>query len=215
MLFTIPFVPVSGAGEVEKRRELKVMRRRILALVLAVAALSSTVASASAQEAPARVLVYAGSCQLKITFHFDERLAVGSLGNPGYWLEVRPAGPVMPCQISDDPIDPLRNTAVTASGNSTLFDCDTALAAGGWSQSWTTSDGVGSPAPVPTGMHRVYGTWDNWIMETEGAPFTRFAGVIHLTLDPTWAGQTAAACSNGSLWELHMIGVQVFQDPEV
>jgi hypothetical protein len=187
------------------------MRRRILALVLAVFALVPTI-GAPAQATDAKVLFYAGACELRITFHFfGEPIGFGTLGNPDYWLEVHP---VTSCVLTDDPVDPLRTTEASASGGSSLFDCDAAVGSGSWSQGWRKSNGVYSPMPVDGGRHKVYGTWDNWVIETEGPSVANFAGAIYLNLDPTWAGQAAAACSNGSLWELHMIGTQVFQDPQ-
>jgi hypothetical protein len=88
------------------------------------------------------------------------------------------------------------------------------VASGSWSQSWTKANGTPTPEPVQSGRHKVFGTWDNWVIETEGPSATTFAGAIYLQLDPLWAGQAAAQCSNGSLWELHMIGTQAFQDPQ-
>jgi hypothetical protein len=190
------------------------MRRRILFLTLAIAALIPAAPAASAQTTGAKVVVYTGTCQLRVTFHFNGPIGAGTLTHPGYSLEVQPLGGVMPCQLSDDPLDPLRNTAVSASGNSTLFDCDTAVASGGWSQWWTKANGTPTPQPVVGGRHKVFGTWDNWVIETEGASVVNFGGALYLHLDPLWAAQAAVACSNGSLWELHTIGTQVFQDPQ-
>jgi hypothetical protein len=190
------------------------MQRRILFLTLAIAALIPGAPAASAQTTGAKVVVYAGTCELRVTFHFNGPIGFGTLTNPGYTIEVQPVSGVMPCQLSDDPLNPLRNTEVTASGSSSLFDCDTAVASGGWSQSWTKGNGTYSPQPVSGGRHKVFGTWDNWVIETEGPSIATFAGALYLQLDPLWAAQNAVACSNGSLWELHMIGTQVFQDPQ-
>jgi hypothetical protein len=59
------------------------------------------------------------------------------------------------------------------------------------------------------------GTWDNWVLEVQGPNPVNFAGVISLRMNPARAGEMAAKCSNGSLWELYTIGTQVFQDPTV
>jgi hypothetical protein len=193
----------------------KRMRRRILALSLAVASLVPAMGPASAQTPDVKVLFYAGTCELKIVFHFNEPMGFGTLGNPGYWLEVLPAGPLMPCQLSDDPVDPQRNTDVTANGNSSLFDCNAAVGSGGWSQDWRKANGVYTPQPVDGGRHKVFGSWDHWVIETEGRTITQFAGAIFLKLDAVWAAQAVTQCSNGSLWELHMTGTQVFQDPQL
>jgi hypothetical protein len=121
----------------------------------------------------------------------------------------------MPCVLTDTlPFDLLRNTTVTASGGSNLFNCDAVVASGGWTQWWFKSSGEPSPQPVIGGFHKLYGTYDNWVLETEAANPVQFAGAIHLRLDPAWAAQTSVGCSNGSLWELHTIGTQVFQDPQ-
>ncbi|MGH2712142.1 MAG: hypothetical protein ACRDH9_13205 [Actinomycetota bacterium] len=189
------------------------VRRRVLALILGVAAMSSMIGTTPAQAA--RVLIYAGSCDLRVTFHLNAPIGAGTFGNPGYWIEVRPLTALPPCQLSDDPLDPLRTTTVVASGSSSLFNCDSVVAAGGWSQSWQKSGGTYSPTPVSGGRHKLYGTYDNWILETEGPTVVNFAGVTLLTVDPFYAGMTAAACSNGSLWELHTIGTQVFEDPQL
>jgi hypothetical protein len=187
------------------------MRRRTLALVLAVSALIPAIGPASAHTPDLRVVLYTGNCQLRVTFHFTQPIGFGSLTNPGYSLEVQPAAP---CVLTDDPIDPLRTTEVIASGSSSLFDCNSAVGSGSWSQWWRKSNGVYSPAPVDGGRHKVFGTWDNWVMETEGPSVVTFAGAIHLRLDPLWASHAAIHCSNNTLWELHTIGTQVFEDPQ-
>jgi hypothetical protein len=191
----------------------KRIRRRILALVLGVVALTPTIGAPPAQASRANLVIYAGSCPLEVTFKFHEPIGVGTLGAPGYDLEVgQYLG--LPCVLTDDPIDPLRSTTVSAGGGSNLFNCDAALGFGSWNQSWRKGNGIYSPQPVNGGSHRVYGTWDNWVLETEGPSIVTFAGAAHLRLDPLSAGFTAAACSNGSLWELRMIGTQVFEDPQ-
>ena len=190
------------------------VRRRILALVVGLAALTPTMA-APVSASDTKVVIYAGTCQLRVTFHFiGEPIGFATLGNPGYWIEVQPlVGP--PCVITDDPLDPLRTTSVTASGGSDIFDCEAVVASGSWSQSWTKGSGVHSPQPVSGGRHKLYGTYDNWILETEGPSVVQFAGAIHLRLDPTRAAFTSAACASRSLWELQTIGTQVFEDPHL
>jgi len=190
------------------------VRRRILALVVGLAALTPTMA-APASASDAKMTIYAGTCQLRVIFHFlSQPIGFATLNNPSYWIEVQPlVGP--PCVVTDDPLDPLRTTSVTASGNSDIFNCAAAVGSGGWSQSWRKGSGVHSPAPVDGGSHRFYGSYNEWVIETEGSSVLNFAGTIYLTLDPTRAAFTSAACTSGSLWELQMIGTQVFEDPQL
>jgi hypothetical protein len=158
------------------------------------------------------VLIYAGSCQLSVTFRFQSQpIGFGTFRNPSYTID---AFPLLPCQLTDDVLDPLRSTSITASGGSDIFNCEAVVASGSWSQSWQKGNGSYSPQPVIGGSHRVYGTYDNWVMELEGPSVVQFAGAIHLRLDPTRAAFTSAACASGSLWELQTIGTQVFEDPQ-
>jgi hypothetical protein len=180
-------------------------------LVLGLAALAPALGAPAAQANEAKVVIYAGTCLLRVTFHLSEPIGYATLGAPGYDVEVQP---VTPCVLSDDVLDPLRNTTVSASGGSSLFNCDSVVGFGGWSQWWEKSGGVNSPQPVVGGRHKLFGTFDNWLLELEGPSVVTFAGAAHLRLDPLYAGFTAAACSNGSLWELHTIGLQVFEDPQ-
>lgn len=206
-------LPAGFPARAKSSREgaLNGIRRRLAALLVGVAALVPTVGVT-----PANAIFFAGTCQLKVIVHFSEAVGFGTIGNPAYWIEVDPlAGGVKPCQLTDTLLDPLRNTAVTASGTSALFDCDSAVADGGWSQSWIKSNGLYSPAPVTGGSHKLYGTWDSWVLESEGTTAVRYASVMLLTLDPSWATQDATKCATGDAYELHMIGMQVFQDPEV
>jgi len=187
------------------------VRRRILALVLGVTALIPSVGASPASSAD-KVLIYAGSCQLSVTFRFQSQpIGFGTFRNPSYTID---AFPLLPCQLTDDVLDPLRSTSITASGGSDIFNCEAVVASGNWSQWWRKGDGTYSPQPVVGGRHKLYGTYDNWVMELEGPSIVQFAGAIHLRLDPTWAAFTSAACTSGSLWELRTIGTQVFEDPQ-
>ncbi|MGH2691281.1 MAG: hypothetical protein ACRDHM_02145 [Actinomycetota bacterium] len=192
---------------------MKRSRRRILGLILGLATLTSTNAS-PASAADSRVVIYQGSCQLHLTFYFNQPIGFGTFTNPSYSIVAQPVTGTPPCQITDDPLDPLRTTSITASGWASLWDCDAAVASGGWSQRWYKLNGEPSPGPVEGGGHKLYGTYDNWFLEMEGPNLAQFAGAMHLKIEPAWAGFTAAACSNGSLWELRTIGTQVFQDPQ-
>jgi hypothetical protein len=187
------------------------IRRRLVALVVGVAALTPTIGTT-----PANAIFFVGTCELQVVFHFNESIGFATVGNPGYWLEVIPLhGGLMPCQITDKVLDPLRDTGITASGSSSIFNCEAAFGGGGWSQSWWHANGSPSPAPVNSGRHTVAGTWDNWVIEAQGPNPVNFASVIPLRADPGRIGEMAAKCSNGSLWELYTIGTQVFQDPTV
>ena len=192
---------------------MKLVRRRSIALILGLTALASTTAVSPA-DAAHKVVIYQGSCQLYLTFHFNNPIGFGRLGNPGYWIEFNQVTGVPPCQLTDDPLDPLRTTSVSASGRADIWDCGAAVASGGWSQWWVKSNGESSPPAVENGRHRVFGTWDNWILQMEGPNQVQFAGAMHLSLEPAWKAFTAAACTSGSLWELRTIGTQVFQDPQ-
>jgi hypothetical protein len=154
--------------------------------------------------------LYAGSCQLWMTFVFNGPIGFGTFTNPGYTLYVQP---MIPCQLTENGLEPFRHTIVDASGSSSIFDCNTAVASGSWNQWWQDPRGAYTPPPVTGGSHRVYGTFDNWVMELEGPELINFAGAIQLRLDPTYAAYTTNHCAGGSLWELHTIGQQVFEDP--
>ena len=187
------------------------IRRRIAALAVGIAVLVPT-----AGVNPANAIFFAGTCELKVIFRFSEPIGFGTLGNPSYTIRVEALHPdVMACQITDKVLDPLRHTGVTANGTSSIWDCDSVLAAGGWSQSWWHANGSSSPAPVNGGYHKVVGTWDNWVIEAEGPNVVNFASVIPLRLDPTRAANATLGCATNSLTELHTIGTQVFQDPKV
>ena len=189
---------------------MNVIRRRTAALLLGIAALVPTVGVN-----PANAIFFVGTCQLHVVFHLSQPIGFGTLGNPSYWIEVNALGGGMSCQLTDNVLDPLRYTYVAASGNSTVFDCDVAVGAGGWSQEWVKGNGQHSPPSVDGGRHKLFGTFGDWLLEVEGPNPVRFAGVIALTLDTGRAGSIATDCANGSLWELSTIGTQVFQDPEV
>ena len=195
---------------------MKPIRRRILAVALGVAALTSSLGAPSAIAAhEPKATVYGGACQLSFTFHLNGPIGFATFGRPGYWIEVNPyPGGVMPCVLEDtDLLDPLRNTIVSAEGWSDIFDCDAVVARGSWNQEWLKSNGVQSPIPVYGGRHNLYGTWDNWVLEAEGVNVVQFAGAANLRVDPLWVSQHAAACSNGSLWDVHTIGTFVVEDP--
>jgi hypothetical protein len=187
------------------------IRRRLVSLVMGVAALTPMMGAT-----PANAIFFVGTCELQVVFHFTEPIGFATTGNPSYWIEVAPlVNGVMPCQITDKVLDPLRNTGVTANGTSSVWNCDAALGGGAWSQSWWHANGSYSPAPVNGGRHTVAGTWDNWILEAQGPNPVNFAGVIPLRLNPGRAAAMTAKCSNGTAWELYTIGTLVFQDPTV
>jgi hypothetical protein len=190
---------------------LNAIRRRLIAIIVGVAALTPTIGTT-----PANAIFFVGTCELQVVFHFNQPIGFATVGNPGYWIEVAPlqAG-VMPCQITDKVLDPLRNTGITANGSSSIWNCDAVLAGGGWSQSWSHANGSPSPAPVSGGQHTVTGAWDNWVLQAQGPNPVNYASIIPLRANPTRIAAMAARCSNGSLWELYTIGTQVFQDPTV
>jgi hypothetical protein len=191
----------------------QLVRRRILALFLGLASLTPAMGATPARAEQEKVVIYTGSCALKITVDLHGPIGFTTLGNPGYDLIVQPLVSSAPCLLSDDVLSVIRTTTVDAGGSSSIFNCSAVVASGGWSQWWRKPNGIHSPQPVVGGSHRLYGTFGDWVLETEGPSFVNFLGVAHLTVDPTQPNPYAA-CSNGSLWELHLIGTQVFEDPQ-
>lgn len=210
----IPFRPVSGAGEDDLGGSTMVTRRRIVALMLGLAALTPSLSASPASASNDKATLYAGSCQLTLILHFTEPIGFASFGRPNYSIEVWPFTGTPACQIAGDRPDPWRSTTVTANGSSDIFSCSAAVAAGGWSQWFQDSQGNYTPMPVVGGQHKLYGTYDNWVMELEGPNVLNFLGAINLRVHPLSIESTAAACTSGSLWDLQLIGTQVFEDPQ-
>lgn len=181
--------------------------KRVLLVLAATGVLASTAA-------PARAILFVGTCTLRVTFNFDG--PVGLATNPSYSVSVAPIDPaVKPCVTTEHFRDVGRTTGVTANnGTSTFWNCDSTLAGGSWFQWWRDAEGQLSPPPV-NGSHRVVGTWGAWTMEIEAPNPVNFLGAMELTLDPQFANLATTQCANGTLRTLRTIGVEVFQDPTV
>src|SRR5436190_2036830 len=62
------------------------------------------------------------------------------------------------------------------------------------------------------GNHTISGTWGAWVMSL-GAGLT-FQGVIELHHNPSFASD-ATNCAGSGTSTIHMLGVEVFEDPQL
>lgn len=186
--------------------------RRMALLSLHVALLSLV------PTAPANAGIFTGTCVLNVTFQFFSPVN-GTTSAPSYSVSISPSAAdfdplwsgTQPCAVSGD-VSPARTTVGGGSGSSTIWSCGAVLASGDWDQSWFNRSGNAGP-PSLNGSHTITGTWDNWEMVVRN-PSLSFTGNIHLTLSP-FENSKALGCAGGGITSLTMIGVMVFQDPEV
>jgi hypothetical protein len=187
---------------------MKRTRRRILTVLVAVAAMVPTFGAA-----PAQAFLFVGTCELRVTFSFNQPIGPATTLR-SYSVSIAPlVSGVMPCQTTEDGVDVLRTTWLeSTTGTSSVWSCGAVVAGGGWRQRWQTADGTFTPS-LAVGFHQVYGTWGEWVVPLQGLNAVNFAGAIELTLDPLTAQQQTQQCLNGTLSQLRTVGVQVFEDP--
>lgn len=171
---------------------------------------------------PAQAGIFSGVCSLELVFHFSGSGMNGTTSAPDYEIEVRPFladfdplgwSGAQPCVVSGDIENPARDTFVTAdNGDSTIFSCAAVAGGGNWDQGWLRFNGQSAPASVD-GNHTIEGTWDNWVLTATNSSLT-FTGAVQLRLSP-FEHLTAARCATGNIQSLRMVGLFVFQDPEI
>lgn len=158
--------------------------------------------------APAEAGIWTGSCPVSVQVSFNSPIRLADT-HPGYSISMSSFLPDT-CVVTLDPLAPLRSTGGGGNGSSTLWSCSSVLASGSWSQSWT---GDTSNPPSVSGSHVITGTWDDWVLEIVN-PSLSFTGVAHLRLAPIEQLKTLN-CATGSVSSISMVGVLVFQDPEL
>lgn len=161
--------------------------------------------------APARADLWSGACALRVTMSFRSP-ARPPLSSPNYDISASGAadldpttGGIQPC-VHTLSGDVLGSTAASGSGNALAWSCGTTVARGSWSQ------GFGAEGPAAfSGSHVLTGTWGAWTLQIN-SPTLNVVAVGELTLQAAEATKTPS-CAAGSLSDVTMVGVLVFQDP--
>lgn len=179
-------------------------RRKVLGVALALVVVAGTAS-------PARASLWSGACALRLTIDFESAVRP-PLASPNYTLSATGAADldvltpgVQPCAVTLADSN-FSGTAAGGTGSALAWSCAGTVANGWWEQSF----GAEGPDGF-TGSHVLSGAWGAWTLHVQ-TPTPNVVGVGEFTLDPSDATKTLG-CGVGSLGDVTMVGVLVFQDP--
>ena len=156
-----------------------------------------------------------GTCVLTVTFSFGANPVTTTLANHSYSFSFGNGlngASVKPCAAEGRDLNDLPRSQSGSGNGSGPWSCELVEnAQGPATQTWTDSTGTLDP-PVFDGTATISGTWGAWTMNlTSGLSFQ---GVIQLTLNPAFSSETSN-CESGGTSMIHMIGLEVFEDPQL
>ena len=201
------------------------MFRKLGVILVACSSLLTT----AAPHANANIFA-SGVCVLKFAFHFSNgTVGPGATTSPTFTMTVT-NGPVdfspdavsgwagtQPCALASTTAiaDYARSTSIAlGAGSSSIWSCAGAVAGGSFSQGWFMRSGQSDP-PGPDVTFGLDGTWGSWELTFKSITSSPLVeGAIHLVPDPSFPTE-GATCLLTGLATIHMIGVEVFNDPEL
>ena len=184
-------------------------RKSVVLLSAAFAMLAVGVPHANA------TVVDSGECAVTVNFSFGSNPVNQTLKNHSYSFtigNVLSGVSVKPCVLKGDSLtDVIRPTNGSGDGSGPWSCALVENAQGTAFQTWTDSAGTLDPPPL-NGSHTISGTYGAWAMFlTSGL---QFEGVIALTQNPSYSSE-ATNCQGPGTSTIHMIGIEVFEDPQL
>lgn len=176
----------------------------LIALMLAIAISS-----------PAKADLINGVCTLDMTISFDSPPTLTDTSP--YTISIDETSDWSECKLDTLDPTPLVEGGGSANALQSLASCGVLAGTGTWWQGFGA--GGGAPPPMLNGSHRVAGTWLHATMVVSSNVVGVFTGVIELVPHPDYPLANALAidtCSSDEAVEsIRMLGVQVFNDPEL